>query len=113
MFIVGDPFLTLCRALRRAVAFSPYLLPEGRIKRSSDHVSRIGILPRGLVIFRLLSAPERPSEQRSDRSEKPSEKRKDLRGPPRAAERTKRAGENRGGISGPGVVAGDILPVHY
>jgi len=35
--IVGDWIVRLCRALRRAVAFSPYLLSEGWIKRGSKH----------------------------------------------------------------------------
>jgi hypothetical protein len=39
--IVGDSNPPLCRSLRLSVAFSPYLLPAGRIKRSSDKVSRL------------------------------------------------------------------------
>src|SRR5215218_4878273 len=39
--VVGDWIIGLCRALRRAVAFSPYLLPAGRIKQRCDKVSSV------------------------------------------------------------------------
>jgi len=37
--LVGDWMIGLCRALSLTVAFSPYLLLVGRIKRGSDKVS--------------------------------------------------------------------------
>ena len=43
--VVGDWILRLCRALRRVVAFSPYLIPEKRIKRGIKRVTNYRLAP--------------------------------------------------------------------
>jgi hypothetical protein len=49
MVIVGDSIFGLCRSLRLAVAFSPYLLLEERIKRGIKRGSRVGCRDRSFL----------------------------------------------------------------